>query len=132
MSPTSPCFKGCERRGANIEISRRDVRFWRKADMAIALTNVRFWEQSGHGDFRARCLLLTQSGHERHRIDAMQRCVLGPLFCGWKSPMQSVGEGKYGRAEFVGGTNALAKENPGCKRQAVHLLHPQRCCVLRL
>jgi hypothetical protein len=33
MSPTSPCFKGCERRGANIEISRRDVRFWHKADM---------------------------------------------------------------------------------------------------
>jgi hypothetical protein len=38
-----------------------DVRFWHKADITAVLSDVRFWGNSGHRDFRARCLLLTQS-----------------------------------------------------------------------
>jgi hypothetical protein len=49
-----------------------DVRLWHKADIPTGSTDVRFWGKSGHRDFRARCLLLTQSGHERLRIAAAQ------------------------------------------------------------
>ena len=34
--------------------------------------DVRFWGNSGHRDFRAPCLLLTQSGHRWFRIAAVQ------------------------------------------------------------
>src|SRR6516162_5034287 len=37
-----------------------------------APSNVRFWGQSGHRRGDLQCLLLTQSGHERVRIAAMQ------------------------------------------------------------
>jgi hypothetical protein len=33
-------------------------------EIAPALSDVRFWGQGGHRDFGARCLLLTQSGHQ--------------------------------------------------------------------
>jgi hypothetical protein len=66
MSPTSLCFKGCERRGANIEISRRDVCFWHLADILATLSDVRFRGYSGHRSGYPECLLLTQSGHCRN------------------------------------------------------------------
>jgi hypothetical protein len=49
-----------------------NVRFWHKTDMAIALNDVRFWGQSGHRSDVTKCPLLTQSGHERFSISAVQ------------------------------------------------------------
>ena len=47
-----------------------DLRLLHKAD--IALINIRFRRQSGHWVKGLECLLLTQSGHERFRIAAVQ------------------------------------------------------------
>jgi hypothetical protein len=49
-----------------------DVRYWHKADMAIALSDVRFRGQSGHRLDDAQCPLLTQNGHERLEVAALQ------------------------------------------------------------
>ena len=49
-----------------------DVSSWHLADMAIAAANVRFWGNSGHQVTALQCPLLTQSGHERLRIAAVQ------------------------------------------------------------
>ena len=49
--------------GRGVPTQAVGVRFWHKAEMAVAVSNVRFWGQSGHCEFRASCLLLTQSGH---------------------------------------------------------------------
>jgi hypothetical protein len=39
---------------------------------ATLLSNVRFWGQSGHQQAAIQCPLLTQNGHERPRIAAVQ------------------------------------------------------------
>jgi hypothetical protein len=43
-----------------------------KADIPTAAMNVRFRGQSGHRNLRASRPLLTQSGHERLRVAAVQ------------------------------------------------------------
>jgi hypothetical protein len=43
-----------------------------KADVPVAPHNVGFWEQSGRCFMCESCPLLTQSGHERLRIAAVQ------------------------------------------------------------
>jgi hypothetical protein len=48
------------------------VRLWPKADIQASPVNVRFRVNSGHRDFRASCLLLTQSGHGERRFDHFQ------------------------------------------------------------
>jgi len=53
-------------------VSRVNVRFWHKADMAIALSDVRFRGNSGRHGNSAKCLHLTHSGHLQSRIAAPQ------------------------------------------------------------
>ena len=58
----------------NIIISKSDpnVCFWHKADIAEHSTDVRFWGNSGHRIDEPQCPLMTQSGHERFKIAALQ------------------------------------------------------------
>ena len=49
-----------------------NVCFWHVADMAVTFSDVRFWVNNGHQRAPIRCLLLTQSGHERLKIAASQ------------------------------------------------------------
>ncbi len=43
---------------------RRNVRYWHLAGISIAPGDVCFRGKSGHGDCAAKCLLMTQSGHD--------------------------------------------------------------------
>jgi len=49
--------------------------------MAIALHDVRFWGQSGHWLEMPRCLLLTQSGHERPRFAVPHKTAAHVINC---------------------------------------------------
>ena len=55
-----------------ISAAVQNVRYWHKADIPTGSTNVRFTPESGHWLEMPQCLLLTQSGHRRLKIAAMQ------------------------------------------------------------
>jgi hypothetical protein len=59
---------GCDAQpGIDLLAAKMNVRFWHLADITAVLIHVRFRGQSGHWLEMPRCLLLTQSGHERLR-----------------------------------------------------------------
>jgi hypothetical protein len=47
----------------------------READIPTGSTDVRFWVNTGHRDFRASCLLLTQSGHWQSEFAVMHNAA---------------------------------------------------------
>ena len=59
-------------------MSKENVRFWHKADIARLSSNVRFWGQSGHRPKVGECLLLTQSGHSVPDVAVLHNTACTP------------------------------------------------------